>query len=68
MWFARASYGDMFCITKARYSPGNDVRFAVGDLEIITYYVWFRTETRIISQTEKNISGYYCYQVPNHQF
>jgi len=36
MWFARASYGDTFYISKARYSPSNDVRFTVGDLEIIT--------------------------------
>lgn len=53
MWFARASYGDMFCITKARYSLCNDVRFAVGDLEIITHYVWFCAETCVISQIEK---------------
>jgi len=39
MWFARASYGDMFYISKARYSPSNDIRFAVGDLEIITQHV-----------------------------
>lgn len=59
MWFARASYGDTFYISKARYSAGNDVRFAVGDLEIITRHVRFCAENAHHDANAKNTSGYY---------